>query len=77
MPNDKYPVGWFVYYRDNVGDMIIATIVSAGAHFLTVRPGWYAAEPIVSLPLRPIEGGRPRYRIPISIIEQAQPNAPR
>jgi hypothetical protein len=75
---DKYPVDSFVYYRDNVGDLIVARVVvrGIGGHFLTVRPGWYAEEPTVPLPLRSISGSRKLVRIPVTIIERAELYAP-
>jgi hypothetical protein len=76
---EKYPAKGFVYYRDNHGDMIIAKIVtrSIDGHYLTVHPGWYAPEPVVSLPLRPITGNRKLNRVPLNIIEKWQSHAPR
>jgi hypothetical protein len=76
---DKYPVNAFVYYRDNFGDMIIAQIVKGcgNGRFLSVRPGWYAEEPVVFLPLRPITGSnRAQVNIPTSIVEKVQHHAP-
>jgi hypothetical protein len=74
----QYPVDSFVYYRDNDGDMIIAKIVtrSACGGYLTVKPKWYAAEPVVHLPLRAITTNRKLARIPLSIIEKADLYAP-
>jgi hypothetical protein len=79
MPTDKYPIDSFVYYRDNYGDMIIARVGwrSNDGRFLRVKPGWYAAEPVVSLPLRRIEHDYPAsHYIPVSIVERTQPHAP-
>jgi hypothetical protein len=75
---DKYPRDSFVYYRDNLGDMIIAKVVGrmARSDLLTVRPGWYAEEPIVLLPLRSMGGFKKPVSIPTSIIERATRHAP-
>ena len=71
-----YPVNWFVYYRDNYGDMIIAQIRNRSPHRLTVRPRWYAAEPIVHLPLREITGKIELLSIPHEIVEKVEAHAP-
>jgi hypothetical protein len=77
MKREKYPAGVFVYYRDNLGDMTIAKVLarSPDRGFLTVHPRWYAAEPVVLLPLRRIHG-QPKCRIPIAIIEKVIPHEP-
>jgi hypothetical protein len=72
----KYPVNWFVYYRDNFGDMIIAQIRQRSRACLTVLPRWYAAEPAVHLPLREFTGTTEMLRIPHEIVERVEAHAP-
>ena len=66
----KYPVDSYVYYRDNHGDMIIARVVTYQHDYRVVKPLWYAAEPVVHLPLRKIKSDGKLLRIPTSIIEK-------
>jgi hypothetical protein len=75
--SNKYPRGSYVYYRDNVGDLIIAKVLRAqrADGCVPIMPMWFAPEPAVGLPQRRIDR-RPSLNPPTQCIEKVSLDDP-